>query len=233
MKTEFRDRAFLPVVIPLAIMLFIVGLVVLFAFILLYNTHEAALVLAGVAAAGILLAIALAASRDKLEGPQKAAVVAAGALPVVLGGMFALGVGGVDDSLLMINVEPHLVIPEDAPEIAAVDSAAFCFEQEDGSCTPTTEWDMNFTSAEEMVVLFNNLDEGTPHNVSYYELAGTAENPDAGAELFIGDIFPGIELRPYQIEEGLPEGEIFFRCDVHPSTMIGVATVTIGEGAAA
>lgn len=233
MKTEFRNRAFLPMVLPLAIILFTLGLAGLFALILLFNTHTVALVIAAVAAAGVLLAIALAASQDRLEGPQKAAVVAAGALPVVLGGLFALGVGGVDDSLLNINVEPHLVVPENAPQIAAVDSTSFCFEQEDGSCEPTNSWDMTFASAEDEVVVFANLDEGTPHNVSFYELEGSADAPEGGAELFVGDIFNGVEVRPYQVGSALQGGEVFFVCDVHPSTMLGVASVTIDEAAAA
>lgn len=231
MKTEFRNRAFLPVVLPLAIVGGALSLIVLFAVILLWNTRLAALMIALVAAAGILLAISLASSKDRLGAPQRAAVVGAAVLPVMVGAVFALGVGGVDESALNINREPHLVVPEDAPLIAAENAQTFCFPQEDGSCTPTDAWDIELASEDEAVVVFENLDEGIPHNVAFYVLEGDEpDTSDAGA-IYKGEIFPGIETRAYTIEDGLPSGDVFFRCDVHPN-MQGTATVTIGGGEA-
>jgi cytochrome c oxidase subunit 2 len=67
-------------------------------------------------------------------------------------------------------------------------------------------------------VELDNRDEGTMHNFSVYT--------DASAQqaLFVGDIFPGVEARTFQVP-ALESGEYFFRCDVHPTTMTGTLRV--------
>lgn len=107
MRSEFRNRAFLPVVLPLAILVAVAAAVAGFALLLLYNTREVALVLAAVTAAGILLAAALAASKDRLSGSSRWVVVAAAATPLVLGAVVAVGFVPVDPSALNINRQPH------------------------------------------------------------------------------------------------------------------------------
>jgi plastocyanin len=238
MKTEFRNRAFLPIVMPLGVLLGIVALVVSFALILLYNTHEAALVIAVVAAAGILTAISLAASKDELSGAQKAAVVLAGALPVAVGVVFSLLSvnGAVDASELNINREPPLAVPEDAV-IAADNSNEFCLPQEDGSCQATRDWQVG-AQEDSFLFEFLNNEAGTPHNVAIFTLSddsvtGDSVEPGMGEEeLFTGDVFPGVDSRVYDVEEGLEQGVYFFQCSVHPTTMIGVMTVAEGGEAA-
>lgn len=59
-------------------------------------------------------------------------------------------------------------------------------------------------------IVFENLDAGVPHNVAIYE--GQAGGPT----LFKGEIFNGIETRTYDVP-GLPAGDHYFQCDVHPS----------------
>lgn len=234
MKTEFRNRAFLPVVMPLAIILSVAALVAMFALILLYNTHEAALVIAAVAAAGILVAIALAASQDELSGGQKAAVFAAGVLPIAVGAIFSIVsvTGGVDQSLLNINREPHLQVAEDAI-VGAQNLQSFCLPTEDGGCEDTREWSVSAQDAEQFLFLFDNMDGGTPHNVALFTLADEATTgedvaPDsAGEELFIGDVITGPAEVTYQAPT-LEPGKYFFHCSVHPQDMIGV--LTYGEG---
>lgn len=237
MKTEFRNRAFLPVVLPLAIILGVAALVALFALILLYNTHEAALVIAVVAAAGILVAISLAASQERLEGGKKAVVFAAGVLPIAIGGIFSVvsATGGVDASLLNINREPHLQVPDDAI-IAAQSLDSFCMPTEGGGCEDTREWTVGTQGAEQFLFLFDNRDTN-PHNVALFTLADestTAEDvtPESGGEsLFTGDVFTGPEERTYEADPGLEPGKYFYHCSVHASSMIGVLTVTEeGEG---
>lgn len=107
MRSEFRNRAFLPVVLPLAIIVVVGAAVAGFALLLLYNTREVALVLAAVTAAGILLAAALAASKDRLSGRSRLVVVTAAVTPLVLGAVVAAGVVPVDPSALNINRQPH------------------------------------------------------------------------------------------------------------------------------
>lgn len=67
---------------------------------------------------------------------------------------------------------------------------------------------------------FENLDAGVPHNVAIYS------DDSASDALFVGEIFNGVETRTYEVP-ALPQGEWFFRCDVHPQ-MTG--TVIAGEG---
>ena len=114
MRREFRDRAFLPWFIPVAVIAVIGVLVGGFALILLYNTRTVAVVLALMAAAGVLVGVALANTRDRLSAAQRVVLVVAAAVPTLLGAAFAAGVGGVPASELNINRQP-----EQNPGIAA------------------------------------------------------------------------------------------------------------------
>jgi hypothetical protein len=231
MKTEFRNRAFLPVVMPLGILLTVVVLVLSFAAILLYNTKEAALVIAIVAAGGILLAISLAASKDHLDGRQKAAVFSAGALPVVLGAVFSvLSVNGlVDASALNINREPHLQVPEGAL-IGAQNDQSFCLFDEAGDCVDSSEWEMAAQpDAPPFVFEFDNIDPGVPHNVQIFALAGSEEEPEAGDGIFVGvedsPLVTGVDSIVYQVDQAIEPGTYYYNCVVHP-VMEGVLTIT-------
>jgi Flp pilus assembly protein TadB len=62
---------------------------------------------------------------------------------------------------------------------------------------------------------FDNQDAGVPHNVALKDASG--------AEVFMGDIFNGIETRVYDVP-ALPAGSYTFVCSVHPN-MTGTATL--------
>lgn len=64
---------------------------------------------------------------------------------------------------------------------------------------------------------FKNNDAGTPHNVSIHEGSST------GAEVFKGEIFPGVGERTYDVP-ALKAGAYAFVCSVHPN-MTGTLTV--------
>ena len=64
------------------------------------------------------------------------------------------------------------------------------------------------------VIVFENQDDSIPHNVQI--------NDAAGAELFVGEVFPGVDTRDYQVQ-ALPAGEYPFICTVHPN-MTGTLT---------
>jgi plastocyanin len=212
-KTEFRNRAFLPVVLPLAILAVIGTLVVGFALILLWNTREAALVLASVAAAGVLVAISLAASQDRLDPAKRSAVALAGGLPVVVGLLFAVGLFvDIDEGELNINREPHAVIPEDAITIGADDPITF-------DATMIT-----VPADEEVTVVFDNRNVGVPHNWALYPDEDTAATL-AGELAQTGEPTPGpdVTFTTFQVAEG----SYVFICDVHPN-MSGVLTAEPG-----
>jgi len=65
------------------------------------------------------------------------------------------------------------------------------------------------------VIRFENQDAGIPHNVAIHDASG--------AEVFKGEIFPGVETRDYQVP-ALPAGNYSFTCTVHPN-MTGTLTV--------
>lgn len=240
MKTEFRNRAFLPVVIPLAILLGLALLVGLFAVILLWNTRETAVMVAIVAAAGILVATALAASQDRLDASKKLAIGLAGGVPVILGALIAAGVlGNIPDEARLINVEPHTAafqlpeVPPDAPILGATSLNSFCEIQPDGSCVDSYTWTISLEEAGPLFTYaFDNMDEGVDHNLTLFELEGDPSDPegaDAGDLLTpeVPEPFPGVEARAYEFEwpEGTAPENFYYLCTVHPSTMFGVATI--------
>ena len=64
------------------------------------------------------------------------------------------------------------------------------------------------------VIAFDNQDAGVPHNVAIADASD--------AEVFKGDIFPGVETRDYQVP-ALAAGDYTFACTVHPN-MTGTLT---------
>lgn len=58
-------------------------------------------------------------------------------------------------------------------------------------------------------IVFDNQDAGIPHNVAIYD------SGPGGPVLFKGEIFNGIKTVTYDVP-GLPAGNHYFQCDVHP-----------------
>lgn len=77
---------------------------------------------------------------------------------------------------------------------------------------------------EPFTIEFDNQDAGVPHNVAIYTDQSAAE------VIFQEPPFPGPETVVYEpgpIEE---EGNFFFQCDVHPTTMVGTFVVAAVGG---
>jgi hypothetical protein len=223
----------LALVVPLAILGVMVLFIGLIATLFLFNTKTGALALAAVAAGGILFSVSLLASRDRLEGGQRFAAVGAGVLPLLVGGLVAVGlIGGVDSADLNINVQPLLVIPEDAPLIAADDSLDFCLPDDSGECSAIDAWEFIPSAEEETIAfVFDNQEPGVAHNVVLTELDGSADDPSPGAEITGSDLVTGPETDYFVSDvplEELPE-EFYFFCAVHPN-MDGVGTVSAEGG---
>ena len=253
MKTEFRNRAFLPLVMPLAILGVIAAVVGVVAAILLFVDRQGAVAIALLGAAGILVAISLAASRDRLDLPRRGAVALAGVAPLAVGALVAAGVlGGVADEDRNINVEPHGPqfvfegILEGAPVLAAEDATSFCLP-EGGTCTPTNEWAFSYTP-EQIQYAFDNQDS-VEHNLMIYNVPSEElEGIDGplGLSALQEDYqvitpaepptFPGPAAQTYQwtppvegaeTEEAvaIPE-RAYFVCTIHPGSMWGVVDIT-------
>ena len=68
----------------------------------------------------------------------------------------------------------------------------------------------------DFTIVFHNEDASIQHNVAIHEGSPT------GAEVFKGDIFPGVETRTYDVP-ALAAGTYGFVCTVHPN-MTGTLT---------
>lgn len=234
MNNDVRSRIVMPIVIPIIVLLSIVAFVGSMAVLFLFNTHAGSLVLAAVAAGGILFTISLAASQDKLDAPRRAVVVFAAALPLVVAAAVAFGlIGGVADEDRMINIEPVVLLPEGAPTIAAENSSEFCIDDDSGECVPVDYWEVEPGDvADPISFVFDNREAGVPHNVVITDLEGSADDPERGSEQFASsELIEGPAIDEYVQPEGLTWEELpeewYFVCSVHPS-MEGVGTVIAG-----
>ena len=232
MTTNVRSRLLAPILIPIAIVLVMGGFVGGVAALLLYNTKTGALAFAAVAAGGILFAVSLAAGRDRLEARAKVVLSLAAVLPFGLGLGVATGaIGDVPDEERMINVQPLITVPEDAPVLAAENSLEYCLLAADGSCTPTDSWEVvPSAEAETLSFVFENLQPQIPHNVVITTLEGTADAPQAGEVLAESTLISGVSNEYFVAEDvtwdDLPEQWYFF-CRVH-ANMNGIGTVVSG-----
>jgi plastocyanin len=69
------------------------------------------------------------------------------------------------------------------------------------------------------MIRFDNNQPGMPHNVAIHE----GDAGDVGAEIWKGDIFPGVATRTYNVP-ALSAGTYAFICSIHPN-MAGTLTV--------
>lgn len=233
MTNDIRSRILAPILIPVLIVLVMGAFVGSVAALLLFNTKTGALAFAAVAAGGILFAVSLAAGRERLDTRGRMVLTLAATLPFVLGLGVATGVlGDVLDEDRMINVQPLISIPEDAPVIAAENSLEFCFVNEIGECVPTTTWEVVPSAATETIsFVFENLEPQIPHNVVITTLEGTVEDPQQGETIVESTLISGIASEYFIAEDvswdDLPDDWYFF-CRVH-ANMNGTGTVISAE----
>jgi hypothetical protein len=232
---DVRSRIIMPIVLPIVVLISIAAFVGAVAMTLLYNTQSGALMLAAVAAGGILFTVSLASSQEQLDAPRRGVVVFAGVLPLLVGGALATGlIGGIADEERMANVQPLLTIPDGTPWIGAENSLDFCFlDETNENCVEDADlWEVvPDPEAETLTFAFNNLEAGIPHNVVIAELEGTVDSPEQGEDILDSELISGVQSDYYVDEEitwdDLPE-EWYFYCVVH-ANMNGVGTVVEGE----
>ena len=204
-----RQSLLLPILMPVGVLV-VIGLALAgFSRILLAISHNAATVVALVAAAGIVVVAAWVASRKRVTGSTLFSMVAAmtgiamlaGGLAVVASPLHAEEEGEPGDGVVVA--------------LAAPEGAAASGFSTDALSVPSDE---PFTLA------FENADPAVPHNVVIYD------GPDAEApQLFGGELITGPATVDYAIEP-LAEGEFFFNCEVHPTTMTGTMTASPEDG---
>ena len=242
MNTDLRNRVVLPILLPIGVLLGIVVLVGGLATIFLFNTRAVSLTIALVVAAGIMVAFSLANSVDAADMTigRRGVILAVGVLPLLAGAGVSLWAvnGGVPLENLMWYIEPHATAPPGALA-GAKNAESFCVfedaeEQTAELCTDTDE--LTFPAqpeAELFAYHFVNLQQGVPHNLQLFELAGSADAPEAGEAVFGVDggaqVITGIDEITYEIAQEdstiLEEGaQFYYNCVVHPA-MQGVLTI--------
>jgi plastocyanin len=97
---------------------------------------------------------------------------------------------------------------------------------EPGALTIGAEPTLAFTTdvlivpaGEDFQLIFDNQEPGVPHNVSIYT------DQSATEPLFQGEVITGPATTTYQVP-AIEPGEYFFRCDIHPSDMVGTVEAT-------
>lgn len=232
MPQDPRERTVHPVLIPVVAVLAIGFVVFFFSRILLAVEPAFAALIALAMALNVLTAAALVSSLPHLRTAIIVGALALGGLFLAAGGVLAMAVS--EEARLLPGREaaeerpegqppagerqpPSPVPPEESPApdgerastvVAGPGAAVEGFE--------TTQ--ITLPAEEEVVVSFRNEDPQVPHNVALY----TDETYTRA--IFVGDIVTGPTDVDYAFRAPEP-GTYAFRCDVHPQTMTGTATV--------
>lgn len=215
MKPDVRDRLFLPLVVPLLLVGAILLAVFLLAMLLLFNPYAVSLTLAIVIGAGVIAYFAIETSRSsELTRAKRGVVALALFAPVALGAAVATDLIAVDADR-MVDVEPHLVVPEGAPVIVAENIEFGVLDEETGD----VDWDevvvtIEAAAGDEVAFVFDNRDTA-PHDVDIYTSEEARDDGDESELTFDSDPFPGPEQRVFEFEA--PEAGTYpFHCSVHP-----------------
>ncbi|GAC1361895.1 MAG: hypothetical protein NVSMB32_01560 [Actinomycetota bacterium] len=200
MEENVRERGVLPLFVPLGIFALMGLLVFSFSRILLNVPRQVAVAVALMTALNVLVTCYVISVR-KVEGFTALLLVAVIAVPVVLG-------AGAASKIIEVKVA------EKAKEVAPVQFSA--------KGTAFSSDTLNLPAGTATIV-FKNLDTA-PHNIHIFG------GPDAKSpSLFAGSIVTAGQSATYSVP-GLKPGSYFFRCDVHPAQMVGMAVVSAGSG---
>lgn len=200
-----RESLLLPILIPVGALVIIVIVLWAFSRVLLSIKPNAATAVAFTAAAGVMAVAAFVASRKRVTGTALGAFVGAAAGIAMLAGGVAIAVIGPPEA----EVEPfHATLA--APEGAAVSG----FSTDALEVEPNVPIDLEF----------DDQDPGIGHNVQIFD-----GPDDSAASLVDGQIITGPAKITYAVPP-LSEGEYFFHCKVHPTTMTGTITAAKGAG---
>lgn len=207
MRRSLRDRALLPVLVPVVILAFLGVVAVGFAQILLSVTALAAAGTALVVAASVVVVGSLIAARPAVRASTLASMVGA-----VAG--IAMLAGGVALLLAAKPVEGG----EEGPTVTLVMAAEGIAFTTDALSAP---------AGEAFAIDFDNRDAAVQHNVEIFD-----NDAFTGEPVFAGEIVTGPAQVTYEVS-ALAAGTYWFNCVVHPTTMIGTIDVAEGGGAAA
>ncbi|HVD69633.1 MAG TPA: cupredoxin domain-containing protein [Actinomycetota bacterium] len=206
---ENRQSLLLPILLPVGILALIALVLYGFSRILLNITSTAATVVACIAAVAVVGLATFVASRPR---------VGASSLFSVVGGVagVAMLVGG----LALLAAPPAEEGEGGGTEGPVVTLAAPAGASANGFSTNK----LSVPSEEAFTIEFDNEEAGVQHNVVIFD--GKDEEAPA---LFTGEVVIGPKTTPYSVD-ALPEGNYFFHCEIHPTTMTGEVIAKPGSG---
>jgi plastocyanin len=196
-RTELRDRAILPVLIPVVAIVLVEILVFSYSRVLLATGELKAVGFALAAALAILLGAAAIAAADRMRTASVVGLLVIVGLAVVIGGAVAAKKGP-----FWGNEPAQSALP--GFDLSAK-NVAFS----------TKAMSLPATNA---VIKFSNQDN-QPHNVAIFK-----SSKDLSTPLFRGTIAQPGTTEIYKVGT-LAAGTYYFHCDVHPTQMFGTVTV--------
>jgi plastocyanin len=206
MRARTRDRVFLPIALPVGILLLLALVLFGFSRILLSLDPVPATATALVVALAIVVVSAVTAGRSAIRASSLAAMAG------VIAGIAMLAGG-----IALIAVSPPAA-EGGGPHgpsgpVVTISAQGLQFS------TSTIE----MTSDTATTIAFDNKDAGTQHNIAIFQ------DDTLQKVLFRGDLVTGPNTTDYKVPP-LPAGTYYFHCDVHP-TMNGKVVVAAGSGA--
>ncbi|HVE75483.1 MAG TPA: cupredoxin domain-containing protein [Actinomycetota bacterium] len=186
MNDKFRERAILPLAIPLGGLIFIAVITVAMSQVLLNVPKEIATAVALMTALSVLITASVIAVRQKLNSFELLFMTGAAAFPLVLGLGVALGV---------VEIEAE---PEHAEaEVIELAADKLAFETAELRVPAEVPFELEFTNKEQ-----------APHNVAILE-------EGEQSTLFREDPIAGPKTVKWKVP-ALEVGSFPFRCDIHP-----------------
>jgi plastocyanin len=222
-EVRFRIPLPLPVVIPVGALILIGALTFGFSRVLLALPAEAATTVALVTAANILVACAFIAAHRRMAAPSVIEIGLIALYPVLIGIVIALTGFGAEPAT-----------GEGAQTQSEQASAEGSSKTESGGGGPVeiVAENLSFDTDEialvagkETEITVDNQDSAL-HNLAVYEseeAASSGDKPIAKSPDVPAGSSEGFSFTPPS------PGELFFRCDYHPTTMKGAVTVTGGK----
>ena len=195
MNTDLRERAVLPVLVPLLAIVLTEIIVFSMSRVLLAVDKNQAVVVALGAALAILIGATFIAARPRMRSST------------LVGLLVVLGIGAVAAGAYALREGPHYLKEEAAnrPKIE-LSASDLSFDKKELQLSPSGA-----------VIDFQNADT-QPHNLAIYP-----SEDELDKALFKGSIVPAGGKAEYEVP-AIAAGEYYFHCDVHP-TMSGDVVV--------
>ena len=197
-RTEIRDRAILPVLIPVAAIVLVEVLVFSYSRVLLATGEMKAVGLALVAALAVLLGAAAIANADRVRSTTIVGLLVVVGLAVVVAGAAAAKKGP-----FWGNEPAQSALP--GVDVSAKNVA---FSTKTITLPPVNA-----------VIKFNNQDT-QPHNIAIFK-----SSKDLNTPLFRGTIAQPGTNAVYKVGSLAAGVSYYFHCDVHPTQMFGTVVV--------